>query len=70
MARGTGEDFVWVKVRDVTYVSVYSSPNELIADFEHRNSRFEDALRDSYGKNRPIVLTLTSDIKNALNSVR
>lgn len=42
----TGRGFVWVKSRDVTYVSVYLSPNDGIHVFWEKLDDLEDALRD------------------------
>ena len=47
--RGKGEGFVWARVGDVTYVSVYISPNLRRSEFLRQVERMEDALRDISG---------------------
>ncbi|OAD62643.1 hypothetical protein WN48_07158 [Eufriesea mexicana] len=48
-AHGKGEDYVWVKVAGVTYISVYHTPNCSAAEFEQKVAALEDALRDTSG---------------------
>ena len=48
-SQGRGEDYVWAKVSDVTYVSVYLTPNCSAAEFERKVAALEDALRDITG---------------------
>lgn len=43
---GNGEDYVWVRVADVTHISVYLSPNCSAAEFERRVAALENLLRD------------------------
>ena len=49
MSHGAGEDHVWVKISDVTYVSVYLTPNCTAAEFERKVAALEDAMRDITG---------------------
>lgn len=45
-AHGRGEDFVWAKVTDVPYVSVYLTPNCSDAKFMANIKTLKDAVRD------------------------
>ncbi|XP_046143224.1 uncharacterized protein LOC123988176 [Osmia bicornis bicornis] len=49
VCRGAGRGFVWAKSRDVTYVSVYLSPNDSTCVFWEKLDDLEDALRDMNG---------------------
>ena len=44
-----GEDYIWAKVSDVPYVSVYLTPNCSAANFEWKVEALEDALRGITG---------------------
>lgn len=56
-AHGRGVDYVWARVADVTYVSVYLTPNCSAADFEQKVAALEDALRDIPG-----LIVLAGDV--------
>ncbi|XP_058802594.1 uncharacterized protein LOC131670739 [Phymastichus coffea] len=43
-ASGRGEDYAWVRVDSVTYVSVYLTPNCTMAVYEEKVGKLEDAL--------------------------
>ena len=45
-SQGRAEDYVSAKVANVTYVSVYLTPNCSAAEFERKVAALEDALRD------------------------
>ena len=47
--QGRGADFVWAKIADVTYISVYLSPNCSAAEFERKLAALEDAVREITG---------------------
>lgn len=51
--RGVGTDYVWVRVGDVTFVSVYLSPNVTASVYASKIDELEDFLRDVNG---PIVM--------------
>lgn len=46
MSHGRGCGFVWVKLNDVYYVSVYLIPNDRIADFQDELDSLEDAIQN------------------------
>lgn len=46
---GAGDDFVWVRVDYLTYVSVYLSPNCTAEEFQIKIETLEDALRELPG---------------------
>lgn len=49
LSNGAGDDYVWAKVGDLTYVSVYLTPNCTAGAFKDKVDRLEDALRDLPG---------------------
>ncbi|XP_054280709.1 uncharacterized protein LOC128998547 [Macrosteles quadrilineatus] len=46
---GRGRGFVWVRCRDVTFFSVYLTPNEPIREFRLKIDRLEDSVRGTVG---------------------
>lgn len=46
---GSGNGFVWVKSKRVTFVSCYFTPNERIGDFRQKLQELEDSLRETDG---------------------
>ena len=48
-SQGRGEDYVWAKVADVTYISVNLTSNCSAAEFERKVAALEDTLRDIPG---------------------
>ncbi|XP_054280004.1 uncharacterized protein LOC128998059 [Macrosteles quadrilineatus] len=46
---GRGRGFVWVRCRDVTFFSVYLTPNEPIREFRLKLDRLEDSVRGTVG---------------------
>lgn len=47
---GKGDGYVWVRSGNTTYVSVYLSPNEGIAEFYRKLEGLEDCIRDMDGE--------------------
>ena len=43
--KGNGKEYVWVKVKQHTYVSCYFSPNESNRTYEENQEELEDFLR-------------------------
>ena len=49
LAADAGEDYTYFRIGDITYVSVYLTPNCTDSEFELKVGKFEDALRDLPG---------------------
>lgn len=49
-AHGAGEDYVWVRADNTTYVSVYLSPNTTALEYREKLDAVEDALRSVTGE--------------------
>ena len=47
--KGNGRGFVWVKVKQHTYVNCYFTPNESIKTYEEKLDELEDFLREVTG---------------------
>ena len=50
--KGSGHGFVWIKVRNIIFVSCYLTPSDSIENFNRKLNEIEDTLRD---KNNIIV---------------
>lgn len=48
--QGKGEDFVWVRIAGITYISVYLTPNCTAAELDRKLAALEDAIRDIAGE--------------------
>lgn len=49
-AHGSGNGYVWLRSRNVTFFSVYLSPNDTISEFQSKLNELEDSARDVSGE--------------------